>query len=180
MLSVPLRSVLRAEDATGSEPVPFTHDSKVPLEHLQARALRGSGTRLAAWNLCRGCSGLIWRGGWPVNQPWKQGGPVWSRCAACGDLRGPTAWTSRGYFWRGFVRLDTAANPDRKEEGSLTHCLRPDSHPRYRPHPLVTCFFLLGKRQVIELRLKDTLSECLSCFWLPSGPLFNHLRFHYR
>lgn len=53
-----------------------------------------------------------------------------------GDLLGPTAWTNRGYFWRGFVRLDSTANPERKEEGSLTPCLRSDRHPWFHPHPL--------------------------------------------
>lgn len=41
-------SVLRAQDAAGSEPVFFPHDSKVPREHLRARALRGSDSWLAA------------------------------------------------------------------------------------------------------------------------------------
>lgn len=34
------------------------------------------------------------------------------------------------------MRLDTAANPERKEEGSLTPCLRSDSRPWFHPHPL--------------------------------------------
>lgn len=34
------------------------------------------------------------------------------------------------------MRLDSAANPERKEEGSLTPCLRSDRHPWFHPHPL--------------------------------------------
>lgn len=52
-------SVLRAQDAAGSEPVSFPHDSKVPREHLRARALRGSDSWLAASS----SAGLIWRVG---------------------------------------------------------------------------------------------------------------------
>lgn len=50
---------------------------------------------------------------------------MWPRCTACRDLRGPTAWTSRVYFWRGFKCLDTTSNPERKKGVSMNTFLCP-------------------------------------------------------
>lgn len=87
----------------------------------------------AIFRLCRRPGSLFLRertglgvgrgGGVVSNQRWRQGRRGWSRCAACGDLRGPTAWTSRGYFWRGFVRLDTGSK-SREEGRGITDTLK--------------------------------------------------------
>lgn len=47
----------------------------------------------------------------------------WPRCTGCRDLRGPTAWTRRGYFWRGFKCLDATSNPERKKWESINTLL---------------------------------------------------------
>lgn len=62
----------------------------------------------------------------------------WPRCTACRDLRGPTAWKSRGYFWRGFVRLDATSNPERKEVESMdTFCVQICTSPDWLLRPLL-------------------------------------------
>lgn len=112
--------VLRAEEAAGNEPVSLrtTDATGAPASVCAPRKSQLIG-RFVLY--CRS-GGLFLRerveGGGVSgcsNQRWRQGRPSWSRCAACGDLRGPTAWTSRGYFWRGFVRLDTSSKS--REEG---------------------------------------------------------------
>lgn len=146
--------VLRAQDAAGSEPVYFTHDSKVPREHLRARALRGSDSWLAASS----SAGLIWRGGG------SEVGKVEELVKVCspGDLRGPTAWTNRGYFWSGFVRLDTAANPERKEEDHWHHVCVQIAIPG-STRTLWVVVVVIGKRQVTEFTWIKAVS-------LGSGP----------
>ncbi len=64
----------------------------------------------------------------------------WPRCTACRDLRWPTAWTRRGYFWRGFKCLDATSNPERKKGESINtfFCVQisiTGQTPDYLTHP---------------------------------------------
>lgn len=136
--------------------------SRCPLrttwEHLRACALRGNQSWLAVSSAAVGLGVGGWGGS---SQRWRQGRQSWSRCAARGDLRGPTAWTSRGYFWRGFVRLDSSSK-SREEGRGITDTLFALREPSVIPAATFGWrwhVYLLGKRQVTELWLKHTGNE---------------------
>lgn len=111
----------------GNGPVRVAHGSEESWEHLRARAPHGNeGLQAAAGSLPwpnLGCE-VLWKGGGGTMTGYlgceREGGRRCPRCTACRDLRGPTAWTRRGYFWRGFKCLDAPSNPE-GERGRGVH-----------------------------------------------------------
>lgn len=131
-LSAPVKHVACRERGRGTGRWPLRTTARhqgSTLEHVRSAEMKADRPlRALSWVRCPnpGCE-VSWGGGKGHSDKrsgyleGERGGKRerWPRCTACRDLRGPTAWTSRGYFWRGFMCLDATSNPERKKVESI-------------------------------------------------------------